>query len=131
MLRSNRQSIAHAAPSATRTSRRPARPEDYRWSSVHANLGSRFDSLVTPHACLIALGADASSRRSAYSEWLRAGDDEEQLRTIRAHLAQQRVYGDPRFQAMIERTLNRPASVRPRGRPARDQEKGTEVINPS
>ena len=99
-----------------------ARPEDYRWSSVHANLGSRFDSLVTPHACFVALGADATSRRDAYSAWLHAGDDEEQLRTIRSHLAQQRAYGDLRFQAMIERTLNRPASVRPRGRPTRERD---------
>jgi putative transposase len=98
-----------------------ARPEDYAWSSVHANLGARFDSLVTPHACFIALGADATSRRAAYSDWLHAGDDEEQLRMIRSHLAQQRAYGDLRFHAMIERTLNRPASVRPRGRPARER----------
>jgi putative transposase len=95
-----------------------ANPEDYLWSSVGANLGLRFDSLVTPHPCFISLGDEADSRRSAYQAWLHAGEDEEQLRTIRSHLAQQRAYGDPRFQAMVERTLNHPASVRPRGRPA-------------
>jgi len=97
-----------------------SRPEGHSWSSVHANLGLRFDSLVTPHPCFLALGADANSRRTAYRDWLHAGEDEEQLRMIRSHLAQQRTYDDSRFQAMVERTLNRPASVRPRGRPARD-----------
>lgn len=96
---------------------RVCRPEDYGWSSVHANLGFRFDSLVTPHACFLALGADPGSRRAAYSDWLRAGADEEQLWTIRSHLAQQRAYGDAGFQAMIERTLKRPPrSVRAAGR---------------
>jgi len=99
-----------------------SRPEEHPWSSVHANLGLRFDSLVTPHECFVALGADANARRTAYRDWLHTGEDEEQLQMIRRHLAQQRAYGDSRFQAMVEKTLNRPASVRSRGRPARDLE---------
>src|SRR5258706_4295898 len=95
-----------------------AAPEDYAWSSVRATLGLKFDSLIAPHGCLLALGDDAKSRSAAYCEWLHAGEDEEQLETIRAHVAQQRAYGDARFQAMVERTLNRPASVRSRGCPA-------------
>ena len=94
-----------------------AAPEDYAWSSVHANLGLKCDSLIAPHPCLLALGVDAESSRVAYREWLHAGETEQQLKAIRAHAAQQRAYGDARFQAMVERTLNRPASVRPRGRP--------------
>jgi len=49
---------------------------------------------------------------------LRAGQDEEELRSIRAHVMQQLAYGDRRFQAMVERTLNLPAALRPSGRPA-------------
>ena len=86
-----------------------SRPEEHSWSSVHANLGLRFDSLVTPHPCFLALGADANSRRTAYRDWLHTCEDEEQLRMIRTHLAQQRAYGDCRFQTMAERTLNRAA----------------------
>jgi putative transposase len=76
-------------------------PEDYGWSSVHANLGRWFDSLVTPHPCQLALGEDAKSRSAAYSSWLRAGEDEDELQSIRSHVAQQRAYGDSRFQAMV------------------------------
>ena len=36
---------------------------------------------------------------------------------IRAHLMQERALGDPRFQAMVEKTLNLPVALRPRGRP--------------
>jgi putative transposase len=96
-----------------------ARPEDHAWSSVHANLGLRFDSLVTPHACYLALGDNPEVRRSTYREWLLAGEDPEQTGNIRSHLAQERAYGDARFQAMIEKTFNRTATVRPRGRPSK------------
>jgi len=92
-------------------------PEEHAWSSVHVNLGRRFDSLVTPHGCLLALGEDAESRAVAYRQWLHAGGDEEELQSIRAHLIQQRAYGDVRFQGMVEKTLNRPAVVRQPGRP--------------
>jgi len=93
-------------------------PEQYAWSSVHANLGRRFDTLVTPHACLLGLGEDPASRIAAYRQWLHAPDDQSELHAIRAHTLQQRAYGDTRFQAMVERTLNRPAALRAPGRPA-------------
>ncbi len=92
-------------------------PEEHRWSSVHANLRRRLDSLVTPHACLTALGSDPESRIAAYRDWLHAGEDERELNSIRAHVVQQRAYGDARFQVMDEKTLNRPVALRSRGRP--------------
>ena len=94
-------------------------PEQYAWSSVHANLGSRFDALVTPHSCLLGLGKDQASRIVAYRQWLHAPDDHGEVHAIRAHALQQRAYGDTRFQAMVERTLNRPAALRASGRPAK------------
>jgi REP-associated tyrosine transposase len=93
--------------------------EDYAWSSVRANLGLRFDSLVTHHPCFRGLGEDPALRIAAYRQWLLAGQDEGELQSIRAHVAQQRAYGDSRFQAMVERTLNLPAALRPSGRPAK------------
>jgi len=53
------------------------------------------------------MGDDARSRSGAYREWLHAAKDGQQLATIRAHVTQQRVCGDARFQAMVARTLNR------------------------
>lgn len=92
-------------------------PEKYVWSSVHANLRLRFDSLVTPHSCWEALGSEPTSRIDAYRDWLHASEDAQELHSIRTNLIQQRAYGDARFQAMVEKTLNRPAVVRQVGRP--------------
>lgn len=101
------------------------RPERYPWSSVHANLGCCADPVVTPHAAFLALGADAAERQQTYLDWLYAGVDSEQLAVIRAHLAQERALGDRRFQAMVEKALNRPVAVRPGGRARRERGPGS------
>ncbi|MCE5231828.1 MAG: transposase [Mizugakiibacter sp.] len=97
-----------------------AAPEDYRWSSVHAHLGASDDPLLTPHTAFLALGADRRARVAAYRTWLASGVDDAELEAIRAHIVQERALGSERFQRMLERTLNRPLQVRPRGRPRRD-----------
>jgi len=94
-------------------------PEHHAWSSVHANLCLRADPVVTPHPSFLAIGAEPQSRALAYQAWLHEGVDDQQLNAIRAHIAQERALGNPRFQAMVEKTLNRPVTVRPRGRPSR------------
>jgi len=43
-----------------------ARPEQYQWSSFHANALGRNDTLLTPHTHYCALGRDAESRQAAY-----------------------------------------------------------------
>jgi putative transposase len=91
-------------------------PEAHRWSSVHANLGLRIDPLVTPHPVFLDLGADRGARGDAYRAWLDAPIVPKEQHAIRAHLAQERALGEPRFQAMVEKTLNRPACVRRPGR---------------
>lgn len=96
-----------------------ALPEQYRWSSVHANLGLLKDPLVTPHPVFLAQGHDSQARTAAYRTWLREGVGEDELLGIRAHLEQERALGDAKFQAMIEKALGRPARLRPRGRPRR------------
>lgn len=93
-----------------------ALPEDYHWSSVHTHLGIACDPLLTRHAIYMRLGSDPASRASAYRAWLREPLDDA-LASIRRHLAQERVLGDQRFQAMVEKALNRPVACRPRGRP--------------
>ncbi len=93
------------------------RPEDYPWSSVHANLGTVVDPLVTPHAVLESMGACASGGAAWYRDWLRGGVAADDLAAIRTHVRQERAYGSLRFQAMVAATLNRPVAVRPVGRP--------------
>lgn len=94
------------------------RPEQHRWSSVHANLGLLKDQLVTPHSIYLALDHDASIRAEAYHTWLHAGVSHDDLQRIRAHLQQERALGDAKFQFMVQKTLGRPVTVRPRGRPS-------------
>jgi len=94
-----------------------ATPEEHRWSSVHVHLGHRMDPLLTPHPVFDALGRDAADRAKAYRAWLYQPIESRELHVVREHLNQERALGDRRFQAMVEKTLNRPACVRPRGRP--------------
>ena len=95
------------------------RPEHHHWSSVHANLALCDDSLVTPHACFIEMGDTPLVRAEAYRAWLEQGVSDDELIAIRRHLQQERAFGSKRFQAMAERTLGRPVSVRRPGRPSR------------
>ncbi|WP_130618672.1 transposase [Dyella amyloliquefaciens] len=96
-------------------------PEDHPWSSVHANLGRSADPLVTPHETFLTMAPDALQRAEAYRSWLRQGVSDDEIAAIRLHLKQGRALGDQRFQAMVEKTLGRPASVRSPGRPSRSQ----------
>ena len=93
-------------------------PEAHRWSSVHLHLGLGQDALVTPHPLYLSLGETPAARAHTYRAWLMSGTDDEELDRIRAHMAQEKALGHPRFQAMLEKTLNRPVDLKPRGRPA-------------
>ena len=95
-------------------------PEAYRWSSVHASLGHVHDSMLTFLPAYLALGTEPVIRAAAYRQWLTEGIDPEDAQSIRAHLQQERALGDPRFQAVAEKTLNRPVALRARGRPRKE-----------
>lgn len=43
-------------------------PEQYRWSSVRANLGLQEDLLITPHPAFLAQDHDPQVRSAAYRE---------------------------------------------------------------
>ncbi len=94
-------------------------PEHHHWSSVHANLARCEDSLVTPHPCFIAMGNMPLVRAEVYRAWLEQGISDDELIAIRQHLQQERAFGSKRFQAMAEKTLGRPVSLRRPGRPRR------------
>jgi putative transposase len=95
--------------------------EDHRWSNAPASLALAADSLLTFHPLYLAMGADPIQRGDIYRQWLQQGISEDDLQGIRSHLRQERALGHPRFQAMVEKTLNRPASIRPRGRPRKTE----------
>jgi putative transposase len=94
-----------------------ASAQDYRWSSVHTHLGLASDPLITPHPLYLALGSTPDERCKAYRVWLEEGVADDDILRIRQHINQERALGDGRFQHMVEETLGRPATCRPRGRP--------------
>lgn len=94
---------------------------EYRWSSVHVHLGLRASSRVSLHPGYLALGNDSASRAAAYQALLLEPLAGDQLSSIRNHMRQERALGCPNFQAMVEKTLNRPAQLRVAGRPRREQ----------
>jgi putative transposase len=99
-----------------------ASPQDYRWSSVHTHLGLACDPLITPHPLYLALGSTPDERSRAYRTWLQEGIADDDLARIRQHVNQERVFGDERFQRMVEKTLRRPVACRSRGRPRLNNE---------
>lgn len=60
----------------------------------------------------------------AYRRWLDAGIAPDDLQHLWAYASQERALGDERFQRMVETTLRRPATCRPRGRPKQASVKG-------
>jgi putative transposase len=90
---------------------------DYPWSSVHHHLSRRKDPLITPHPGYLALGSDASSRAVAYRALLDEPFDTAMLDELRRHVAQERAWGSPAFQQMVEAMIGRPVALRGRGRP--------------
>jgi len=102
------------------------RPEQYRWSSVHANTGRLADPLVQTHAVFDALGQAPSSCHEAYREWLRAAVPADAAEAIRMHLRQERALGDDAFQSRVATALGRSVAPRGRGRPRK--QKGSEEI---
>ena len=95
------------------------KPEHHHWSSVHANLALCEDALVTPHPCFLDIGDTRLVRAEAYRAWLDQGVSADELIAVRQHLQQERAFGSKRFQAMAEKTLGRPVTVRRPGRPRR------------
>ncbi|WP_252513628.1 transposase [Xanthomonas arboricola] len=97
-----------------------ALPAEYRWSRVHTHLGVRKASssrrarsiciwaAMQPSGCLLCKMASCAFSPRA--------------RTV--NLPPPHALGDPRFQAMVERALDRPMTCCPRGRPDGENQMG-------
>ena len=99
-------------------------PETYRWSSACASLGLLEDPMLSFHPVYMALGSDPATRAVIYRQSLFQDIELEDVQAIRAHLQQERALGSPRFQAMVEKTLNRPVALRGPGRPRSSKAEG-------
>lgn len=99
-------------------------PGDYPWSSHAANALGADDARLTPHPAWLALGRDPSERRTAYRALFDTALPDADVAELRLHTRQQRAWGNPRFQAQIERLTGRSVAARPRGRPPAKDMKG-------
>ncbi len=82
-------------------------------TTTDANLNHYLDDLVTPHFVYLGIDCNPDRRAEPYRAWLRLGINNEELSLIRDHLQQERVLGDVKFQAMLERTPGRGKVARP------------------
>ncbi|MFV8816808.1 transposase [Haliea sp. E17] len=92
-------------------------PGSYQWSSHACNAFAREDSLVTPHANYLSLGATAKKRAQNYRRLFEAQDDEGELEEIRLHTQSGTPLGNQRFRYQIETSLGVRAGQVSRGRP--------------
>ena len=92
-------------------------PVDYRWSSYGANAWGKRDDLVSPHALYLALGADASMRRTCYRKFFAKHLSRDMVHQIQTALDFSMPLGNDRFRQQIERALGRSIGQAKRGRP--------------
>jgi putative transposase len=105
-----------------------AEPERYRWTSYARNALGAADPLVSPHATYRALGRDDIERHARYAALVASGIAEEELASIRLYVQRQRALGSNRFQAAIERQLQRRAGLGRPGRPKRRTGENEKVL---
>ena len=98
------------------------KPQDYRWSSYHANGLGRGSELIRPHGEYLRLGRTESDRREAYRALFRAHVDEALVDEIRGATNGNYALGSKRFQKQIETALGRRAVRGVSGRPPKETE---------
>jgi putative transposase len=85
------------------------RAEDYAWSSAGAHCGLRSDPLLSP--------IETGNTSENWSDWLAGVEREAVLKGLRAHTQTGHPFGSKDFIQDLERQLDCPIVLRPRGRP--------------
>jgi putative transposase len=93
-------------------------PQDYRWSSYHANALGKESSLRTPHDEYLQLGATEDERKKNYQSLFQYHFDTSVLSAIRTSVSKGLALGDNRFKLQIEEIIN---DVRRLGRQVENQ----------
>lgn len=97
-----------------------AHPQDYPWSSWHANVGKRRSRLVTPHPEYVALGATDVECQENYRAWVLQDEQEHEITQLRNATQQNATFGSARFAHQIEQMLGRDVTIKSRGRPKKE-----------
>jgi len=96
------------------------RPQDYRWTSYHANALGKPSRIIKPHEEYLRLGGDNETRQIAYRALFKAHLDEEMVGQIRSATNGNYALGGERFQKEIAAMLGRRAGRGQSGRPSKD-----------
>lgn len=97
-----------------------ARPEDYRWSSHHENIGRRAMRVVEPHETFAALGASRAERAQRYRGIIRERLPNRTVEAIRHGTEKGLPVGRDDFKERIETKIGKAIGQRKRGRPRND-----------
>ena len=96
-------------------------PQNYRWSSYHANGLGKPNALITVHEQYRRLGRTEADRREAYRALFRAHVDEALVEKIRSATNGNYALGGKRFQKQIETALGRRVARGVSGRPPKER----------
>ena len=97
-------------------------PEEYKWSSYHANANQVEDEVIQNHPIYTRLGTTVGDRQKAYRELFRNYIGNEMIHEIRETLNHELVLGRSRFKDRIEEMTNRKARLGKPGRPGIEEE---------
>ena len=95
------------------------RPQDYRWTSYHANGLGKANALLTPQDEYRRLGKNDDERREAYRALFKTHLEPERVDEIRDATNGNFALGSKRFQQQIESALGRMAIRGVSGRPSK------------
>ena len=95
------------------------RPQDYRWTSYHANGLGKASALLTPQDEYRRLGKNDEERREAYRALFKAHIESDKIDEIRDATNGNFALGSKRFQQQIEAALGKRAIRGVSGRPTK------------
>ena len=92
-------------------------PNDYLWSSWHANTGRRSSRLITAHTCYKELGKSESDRFNFYRDLVLNTAEPEEEQKLRQATRQNASLGNEKFTQQITELVGRDIAAKPKGRP--------------
>jgi putative transposase len=95
--------------------RMDTRPDEYHWSSYHANVNGLASGLITQHPLYLNLGDTQPERQARYRRLFAAHIDPVDLKRIRDVTQQGLALGNDKFPREVEKLVGRRARPAKRG----------------
>jgi putative transposase len=92
-------------------------PQDYKWSSYHANVIGVYDPIISEHVSYLGLSKRRAKQQKCYRDLFLEHLDEKILSNIRNCAQTGTPLGDNRFKTQIEAKLKIKVGYNTRGRP--------------